>query len=318
MNILLTGGNGYLGSHLAYSLPASCKLTILDIPLLNINSTLRPDTKRLDKSILDYDFLSQLFHQNQFDVVIHLAAKKNVQESLNFPILYENVNAEATSRIASLSATHGVKKFIFASSAAVYGNSSSSEKISENTLLKPLNPYGSSKVNAEKYLDLEVAQGSITSFISLRLFNLAGFGISDYSDSRQNSLFPTIAKNIVSGQPTRLNGFDLDTTDGSCVRDYVHILDAANAFVEILGTNFPENSHEIFNVSSGLGTSVLQVISLFQEVCGRAVPIDYCDSIAGDPLISIGDNSKLIQKTNWKVGLDVESMVISTWNSFSA
>jgi UDP-glucose 4-epimerase len=318
MNILLTGGSGYLGRHLVKLLPDSNNLFILDCSISESSLSPKMNVNFFENSIQSEEFLLEIFQQHNFDVVIHLAAKKSVQESLVFANLYDEVNAVATSKIASLSTLFGVKKFIFASSAAVYGNSFSSEKILESNVLMPLNPYGLSKVNAEKFLDDEVAKGSSTSFITLRLFNLAGYGIADYKDPRQNSLFPTIAKNILGGQKTRLNGFNLDTTDGSCIRDYVHVNDVANAFIEIMGLNFADNSHQIFNVCRGEGASVLQVINLFREISGQSVPIDYCDPIVGDPMVSVGDFSKIKNAISWKPVYDLESMVISTWKAFSA
>jgi UDP-glucose 4-epimerase len=317
VNILLTGGSGYLGRHLVKLLPDSNNLFILDSSISEFDFSQKINSNLFENSIQSEEFLLEIFQQNQFDAVIHLAAKKSVQESLVSADLYDEVNALATSKIASLSTLFGVKKFIFASSAAVYGNSFSSEKILENTILRPLNPYGMSKVNAEEFLDEEVAKGSSTSFISLRLFNLAGFGIAAYKDPRQNSLFPTIAKNVLGGQKTRLNGFNLDTPDGSCIRDYVHVNDVANAFIEILGSNFAGNSHHIFNVCRGEGTSVLQVIELFREISGLPVPLEYCDPIVGDPIVSVGDFSKIENAINWRAMHDLESMVISTWKAFS-
>lgn len=311
MRILITGGNGYLAQHLLPMLAHADKVFLLD----ESPPSFLHDAFYTQGSILDFPFVTEVIRENQIDCLIHLAAKKNARESISFPDLYFSVNTNATLELAQIADKFRVKLFIFASSAAVYGNTFSSELIDEITPLKPLSPYGESKMSAEIQLQ-NFALTSKMKIVSLRLFNLAGYGITNYQERSIQNLLPIIANCLNTKQNVKVYGGNFPTIDGSCVRDYVHVSDVAKAFAVIVeNQELFGNDYECFNVSTGIGRSVLEVIQEFERVSNKKIKIDFLPEISGEPISSIGNSEKISQKYNWFPTFSIEDMVSSTWDT---
>jgi UDP-glucose 4-epimerase len=309
VKILITGGNGYLAQHLLPQLTFAEKVFLFD----EAPSVFFHEASYVQGSILDIQYVYEVIRRNQIDCVIHLAAKKNARESVLNPDLYFSVNTKATLDLAQIASKLGVKLFLFASSAAVYGNTFSSELIDELTPLNPLSPYGESKKSAEIQLQ-DFAVSSEMKVVSLRLFNLAGYKNSTYQEKFLQNLFPIVANCIKTNESVKVYGRNLHTFDGSCVRDYVHVYDAAKAFADIAKNyGFFDTSYECFNVSTGIGISVLQVIREFEIVSNKKIVIDFFPEILGEPISSIGNSQSIFQKYNWAPVFGIQEMVSSTW-----
>jgi UDP-glucose 4-epimerase len=246
MNVLLTGGAGYIGSHIARLLKDTT------------NNVIITDYK-LDGIDLanNYDELRLLFVNNNIDVVIHTAAKKAVSESVEQPEYYYEQNIQGTNNLLKAMKENSVKRIVFSSSAAVYGIQGS-EPIKEDDPCNPINPYGQSKlINEWMLYNASFAWG--LQAISLRFFNVAGAGWNDLKDPGKANLIPIAESNITNGIVTEVYGIDYDTPDGSCIRDYVHVLDVAEAHLAALD-GF-RNGHQVFNVGTGQGYSVLEILN---------------------------------------------------------
>ena len=308
MSILITGGSGYLGWNLANSFGEINQIVIYDLQAPPNLSNKDSKISYIPGSITDSLALNDLFSNNVFDTVYHLAALKNVNESFKLNSKYFDVNLDGTKKLFELSVKYGVKHFVFASSAAVYGNLSSS-KIREFDKCVPISPYGETKLEAENYL---LNSNQSLSVSILRLFNLAGFGSTGRADETASNIFPILARSFRDGETVRVFGSNLDTKDGSCIRDYIHVSDVSNALVELARVPSSTFSTEVFNLSRNIGVSVLDVIDEFKNQTGVKPKIAFEPLGVGNPSMSVGDNSKLINRTNWAPQFDLKEMVAST------
>jgi UDP-glucose 4-epimerase len=279
MNILLTGGAGYIGSHIARLLEAT--------PHNVIATDYKIDGIDLANG---YNELNLLFVKNDIDVVIHTAAKKAIGESVEQPEYYYEQNIQGTNNLLKVMKKNNVKRIVFSSSAAVYGIQNS-EPIKEDVLCSPINPYGQSKLINEWMLSNAFSAWGLQA-ISLRFFNVAGAGWSELKDPGKANLIPIAEYNIDNRASTKVYGTDYNTPDGSCVRDYVHVLDVAEAHLAALD-GF-RDGHQVFNVGTGQGYSVLEILNSLKAkyvVAPRR---------AGDPEQLIADVSKIKNYLGWK------------------
>jgi UDP-glucose 4-epimerase len=247
---------------------------------------------RIDKIDLanNYDELNLLFINNNIDIVIHTSAQKSVGESVENPEYYYEQNIQSTNNLLKAMKNNNVNKIILSSSAAVYG-AQESGVISEENECRPINPYGQTKLINEWMLsNASVAWG--LQAISLRFFNVAGTGWDDLKDPNRANLIPIIKHNMDSGLATNIYGIDYNTPDGSCIRDYVHVMDIAGAHIEAI-SRF-RDGHQIFNVGTGRGHSVLEIIS--------ALNADYsiAPRRAGDPDNLVANVSKIKDVFGWE------------------
>jgi UDP-glucose 4-epimerase len=279
MNVLLTGGAGYIGSHIARLLKNTT------------NNVIITDYK-LDGIDLanNYDELRLLFVNNNIDVVIHTAAKKAVGESVEKPEHYYEQNIQGTNNLLKAMKESNVKRIVLSSSAAVYGIQGS-DPIKEDGPCNPINPYGQSKLINEWMLSNATAAWGLQA-ISLRFFNVAGAGWKELKDPSKANLIPIAESNMSNGVATQVYGIDYDTPDGSCIRDYVHVLDVAEAHLAAID-GF-RDGHQIFNVGTGKGHSVLEILN--------GLRADYVVSSrrAGDPGQLVADVSKIKDVLGWE------------------
>jgi UDP-glucose 4-epimerase len=279
MNILVTGGAGYIGSHIVKLLEAT--------PHNVIATDYKMDGIDLASS---YNKLNSLFVNNEINVVIHTAAKKAVGESVEQPEYYYEQNIQGTNNLLKAMKENNVKRIVFSSSAAVYGIQGS-EPIKEDSPCSPINPYGQSKLINEWMLSNAASAWGLQA-ISLRFFNVAGAGWSELKDPGKANLIPIAEYNIDNGASTKVYGTDYNTPDGSCVRDYVHVLDVAGAHLAALD-GF-RDGHQVFNVGTGQGYSVLEILNNLKAkyvVAPRR---------AGDPEQLIADVNKIKNYLGWE------------------
>jgi UDP-glucose 4-epimerase len=288
MNILVTGGAGYIGSHI---------VRLLENTTHNVIAT----DYKIDGIDLahNYDQLNLLFINNNIDVVIHTAAKKAVGESVERPEHYYEQNIQGTNNLLKAMMANNVKKIVFSSSAAVYGIQDLN-CIGEDVVCNPINPYGQTKLINEWMLSNASSAWGLQA-ISLRFFNVAGAGWEDLKDPGKANLIPIIESNIKSGVPTSVYGIDYDTPDGSCIRDYVHVLDIAEAHLTAVG-GF-RDGHQIFNVGTGHGYSVLEILNNMQAeyvIASRR---------AGDPGHLVANVDKIKNVLGWQAKHSLSSIL---------
>lgn len=317
-HILFTGAAGYIGSHtaLAFLQNSDCKITIID----NLQSGFRENVAFLEcdfKARIDFlqmdlgDFyaMQNLFKAQKFDAVVHFAASLIVPESVAKPLLYYSNNTKNTLNLIANCVECGVNRFIFSSTAAVYGEPKI-VPVAEDSPLLPINPYGSSKMMSEMILrDCAIANADFR-FVALRYFNVAGaYRNNDYAKGQglgQRSANAThlikVACECAVGKRESMNifGDDYDTADGSCVRDYIHIDDLANAHLSAF--EFLENGgqSEVFNVGYGEGYSVKEVVAKVKEISGVDFKAINAPRRDGDPAILISNNAKILAQTSWR------------------
>lgn len=321
MNILITGGAGYIGSHVLKALleKNSDKISVID----NFYSGSRDALVALESvgkfefikcDLADTDLLEEIFSTHKFDAIIHFAAYIEVFESMQNPLKYYLNNTANTANLINLALKFGVKKFIFSSTAATYGEPENGV-VCENSPQNPINPYGNSKLMSEQILKDAAAANSDFKFGILRYFNVAGASL----DGLIGQNYPNathlikVATQTITGKRANMSifGRDYDTKDGTCIRDYIHIEDLADAHLAVLDY-LDDNDSDIFNVGYGHGFSVLEVINMAKKISGVDFEVMDAPRRLGDPAILIADSSKLRDLTSWKPKKDSLETIISS------
>lgn len=302
MHILLCGGAGYIGSHMAKLLSESgFKVSVLDNLSTGHKEAVRWGNL-LQADIRDAAAMDQIFSANRFDAVMHFSAKSLVGESVAHPDIYWDNNVEGSKVLLDSMQKQGVKKFIFSSTAAVYGMPEAA-LIAENHPTLPINPYGETKLAVEKLLGQYAASGIRS--VALRYFNAAGADASaeiGEAHEPETHLIPNILKSALSGGDMRLKifGTDYPTPDGTCVRDYIHVSDLASAHLLALGYLDEHEGVNVFNLGNGAGFSVTEVLQSCERVLGADIAHDLEERRPGDPPILVANSSKARQLLGWK------------------
>lgn len=323
MNVLLTGGLGYIGSHVAVELmKAGHSVGIIDnlknskIEVLDkiYNTTgKRPDFQIVDVRSRDIDSW-----MDGYDAVIHLAGLKSVAESVLFPQEYFDTNVTGTLNVMRYCIKHEIKKVIFSSSATVYGNSLSGFGVLELDDLNPTNPYGLSKKMAEEIVDNIAAAYKIDA-CSLRYFNPIGAHesgiIREDPNGFPNNLMPILCKSAANDKRIRVFGTNWNTPDGTCVRDYIHVVDQAKAHVLALEAH-NEKHAKVYNVGTGVGTSVLELIKAFEVSNGIEFDKIIADRRPGDCMSLVCILGNIEQDLGWKPEKTIEDMCVDSWNAY--
>lgn len=326
MNILITGGNGFVGSHTYVALRErfpEAQLVIADNLSNSTAKTLERLGELVGEAILFYEIdicdeqaLEALFCNYQFDGVIHFAGLKSVSESVNNPLKYYMNNINSTLNLVKYCLKYNVNKFVFSSSATVYG-AVNSPLMETYSLLPASNPYGDTKAICERML-IAVANANPEFGVSLlRYFNPVGAHesglIGEAPNGIPNNLMPYITK-VAKGEYPNLHVFggDYPTLDGTGIRDYIHVMDLAEGHVAAL-ENLGPGAH-VYNLGTGIGTSVLQLIQTFEKVNGIAVPYEIVDRRPGDLDTVYADVRKAQQELNWRAKRTLEEMCRDSWN----
>ena len=330
MKILLTGGAGYIGSHIAVEL-MDCGY---DVIIADDYSNSSPEVVRsIEKisgkppmvymlDVSDRDGLDGLFCENRPDAVIHLAGYKAVGESVAVPLKYYRNNLDCTLTLLEMMRKHGVGRLIFSSSATVYGALHSPPYTEDMEPGVPTNPYGSTKQIIERMIADTAESGEFErlSAVNLRYFNPVGAHISGLiGESPQgvpNNLMPYITK-VAAGKLPELSVFgnDYPTKDGTGVRDYIHVADLAKGHVSALEYCIENPGVETINLGTGRGHSVLELVGMFEKVSGVKIPYKIAPRRDGDLAETYADASKAEKLMGWKAELGLEDMCRSAWNA---
>lgn len=300
MTWLVTGGAGYIGSHVVKELQQSgFKVIVLDDLSTGKLSRLSAETVFYQGDLLNKDLLFQIFEDQKVEGIIHLAGKKSISESILRPILYFNVNSIGTEVLIDAAIEFGVKKIIFSSTAAVYAQQPGVDKYQVDSLKSPVTPYGLSKLFAERLLEAHVYDG--LDVIILRYFNVTGFTTLDMCDQNSENLLSAIRESLNSNRTLEVFGLDYETIDGSCVRDYIHVEDLSRAHLKCIELITEETFRglEVFNVGTGVGHSVLQVIASIEKKLGMKIPWRGSHRRQGDSAQVVCDVGESIRRLNW-------------------
>jgi UDP-glucose 4-epimerase len=316
MRVLVTGGAGYIGgTATAILLNRGFDVTVLDDCSTGHAEAVDARATFINGSILDSAAVAKALVG--VEAVLHFSAKSLVGESVTKPEIYWNTNVNGARILLEEMRTAGIKKIVFSSTAATYGEPKEIP-ITENSETKPTNPYGASKLAVDYMLTSEAIAHGIAA-ISLRYFNVAGAlkSGSGWLAERHNPethLIPNILRSNAA-TPLKVFGSDWPTKDGTCIRDYIHVVDLIEAHILALAAA-TSGSHQIINLGSGGGYSVREVISATEKVLGTTVPAEFIARRAGDPAILIADISKAQQILGWQPSRNIEEMVRDTWDSF--
>jgi UDP-glucose 4-epimerase len=325
-HILVTGGAGFIGSHTVLELlENNYRVSVID----NLSNSKKESLNRVEtitgKSVhfyktdlLDEQSLNQLFQENQFHAVIHFAGLKAVGESVENPLSYFENNVSGTVTLCKVMRDHNVKKIVFSSSATVYGDPDESP-IPETSPLSAVNPYGRTKLMIEEILGDIYQSDPEWSISLLRYFNPVGAHksgmIGEDPNGIPNNLMPYITQVAVGKRP-HLNVFggDYDTHDGTGVRDYIHVVDLARGHLHALNALEEKPGIEAFNLGTGSGSSVLDVIKAFESANGVPIPYKIVRRRPGDAAVCYADPSKAAKKLDWKTEFSLKDMCRDAWN----
>lgn len=325
MAILVTGGAGYIGSHTCVELlKAGYEVIVID----NLVNSKEESITRIREitgkaltfykaDLLDKQALNKIFKNKSIEAVMHFAGLKAVSESISFPLRYYHNNIAGTLTLLEIMQIHGVKKIVFSSSATVYGNPHT-VPITEDFPLSATNPYGQTKLIIEQILsDLYYSEPDWNIAI-LRYFNPIGAHpsgkIGEDPNGIPNNLVPYITQ-VAIGKLRVLNifGSDYETPDGTGVRDYIHVVDLAAGHIKALQKLNENPGNVVYNLGTGKGYSVLEIINTFSKVTGKEIPYRFVERRPGDVAVSYADPSKANNELSWSAKYGLEEMCTDAW-----
>lgn len=326
MSILVTGGAGYIGSHTCVELlNAGYEIVVVD-NFVNSKPQAIEDIKKItgkefpfyEADLLDQAAVEKIFDEQDIQVVIHFAGLKAVGESVSQPIRYYENNLFSTLILCRVMQEHGVKKIVFSSSATVYGDPAS-VPIKEDFPLHTTNPYGSTKLMIERILQDIFVSDPGWGVVLLRYFNPIGAHksglIGEDPNGIPNNLVPYVAK-VATGELDCLSvyGDDYDTPDGTGVRDYIHVVDLALGHVKAVERIANRSGVDIYNLGTGNGYSVLEVVKAFEKASGREVKYQITDRRPGDIAQCYADPSKAKAELGWEAKFGIDEMCADAWH----
>ncbi len=316
MKILVVGGAGYIGSHMVKRFQdTDHEVEILD----NLSTGFELNAQNYKLHICDLsnkDLVYQILKENKYEIVMHFASYINVGESYSQPKKYYKNNVTNTLNLLDCMIDLKILNFIFSSTAAVYGEPQDIP-ITEAQKISPVNPYGNTKAIVEKILkDYDEAYG--LKYISLRYFNACGAHIDGTIGERHNPethLIPLILQ-AASGRKKNftIHGDDYDTKDGTCIRDYIHVMDLAEAHLLSLEDLIKTQNSEIYNIGNNQGFSVKEIIRIAETVTNTKIPYEIAGRRKGDPAQLIADNKIIMEKLNWSANYsDLNTIIKTAW-----
>lgn len=327
MSILLTGATGYIGSHTAVELLNSGFDIVVADNLYNSSFDViekiekitgkSPEFYNID--VTDKDSLEKIFIENTISAVMHFAGYKAVGESVNKPLMYYRNNLDSTISLLEVMKRYNCKQFIFSSSATVYGEKNKAPFTEDMPAGTCTNPYGSTKFMIEQILQDVAKADKDFSVVLLRYFNPIGAHksglIGEKPNGIPNNLMPYIAQVAAKIRPhLNVYGSDYDTVDGTGVRDYIHVVDLAKGHLCALKYAQNHTGCEIFNLGTGHGYSVLQVVKAFEKANNIKIPYVIAPRRSGDIATAFADASKAKKLLNWQAELEIEDMCKDSWN----
>jgi UDP-glucose 4-epimerase len=320
MAILVCGGAGYIGSHaVSELLDRNEDVIVVDNLQKGHKQAVLEGAKLYTGDLRDEAFLKNVFQENEIEAVIHFAADSLVGESVELPLQYYENNVYGTMCLLKVMAEFDVKKIVFSSTAATYGEAENIP-IVETDPTVPTNPYGETKLAVEKMLKWS-QQAYGLNYVVLRYFNVAGAhmdGKLGEDHQPETHLIPIILQVALgSREKIMMFGDDYHTADGTCIRDYIHVTDLANAHILAIEKLRKENKSATYNLGNGNGFSVKEVIETARKVTGHPIPAEVAPRRAGDPAILIASSEKAMAELGWKPKYaDLHTIIESAWNWF--
>lgn len=315
MTVLVTGGAGYIGSHTVRLLrERDFPVVVLDSMEFGHRASIG-DTPLIEGNIGDEELLARVFTEHKIDSVIHFAAYKAAGESMEQPERYFDNNVCATNRLLRSMQRAGVRHFVFSSSCSVYGTPKVLP-VSENNALHPESPYAESKLMVEQMLKWYDVAHKLR-YVSLRYFNAAGASLDakigeDWTVTL--NLIPLVMKAAVGKVPAvKVFGTDYPTRDGTAIRDYIHVVDLADAHIRALVFLRQQDRSEIFNLGTGQGSSVQEIVDTSRRLSGVDIPVEYAARRPGDPIAIYSDNTKVRSVLGWEPKYGLEEIIQSAW-----
>lgn len=322
MAILVLGGAGYIGSHTVYELiDAGRDVVVADNLLTGFRAAVHPKARFYQLDIRDRSALDELFTKEKIEGVIHFAASSQVGESMSDPLKYYDNNLHGTMVLLQAMVAHGVDKIVFSSTAATYGEPER-VPILETDRTDPTNCYGETKL-AMEHMMRWVSRAHGLKYVALRYFNACGAhpsGAIGEAHNPETHLIPLILQ-VPNGQREKISifGDDYATKDGTCIRDYIHVSDLAQAHILALDHLLHGGESDVFNLGNGVGFTVKEVIDVARAVTGHPIPAETCPRRAGDPAQLIASSQKAVEQLGWKPKYnDLNTIIASAWKWHSA
>jgi UDP-glucose 4-epimerase len=314
MTWLLTGGAGYIGSHIVRAfVEAGTDVVVLDNLASGFRDYVAPDVPFVEGSVTDADTVGRVLEDHQVTGVLHLAGLKYAGVSVREPLEFFRENAYGMQVLLEAVVARGIDRVLLSSSAAWYGTPDV-EIVTEDAPARPENPYGQTKVASEWLLRAVARANPGMRQSSLRYFNVAGAGSPELADQSPHNLFPKVLKAISAGDPAILYGTDYQTADGTCVRDYVHVSDVADAHVQVARRlDAGSATAPVYNVGRGTGSSVREVLDSMRRATGIDFPIDVQPRRPGDPDRIVGSVDLIAAELDWHARHELDEMVTSAW-----
>ena len=327
MTVLVTGGMGYIGSHTCVELLKQGMDVVIVDNLVNSSAEAGRRVEQItgkgvtfyEIDVRDRERLDEVFRRHDIDCVIHFAGLKAVGESVRMPIEYYDNNLNSTLVLVQTMRAHNVKKIIFSSSATVYSGDNPMPLYETSKTGNCTNPYGWTKYVCEQILRDAVVADPSWSVVLLRYFNPVGAHASGLigEDPRgiPNNLMPFISQTAI-GRREKLSifGNDYDTPDGTCIRDYIHVVDLARGHVAAISYMDAHTGESVFNLGTGQGTSVLQMVRAFERANHLVIPFEYAARRAGDLPVCYACPDKSAELLHWRAAFGIEDMCRDTWN----
>jgi UDP-glucose 4-epimerase len=317
VTVLITGGAGYIGAHVVRLLCGRGDDVVIvdDLVTGHTDRVKGVPVVQLDLSLSEsVNILEELMREYGVTSVVHFAARKQVGESVERPAWYFAQNIGSLANLLLAMERVGLQELVFSSSAAVYG-ASEGPALREDAPTRPINPYGETKLIGE-WLVADAVRAFGFRSVSLRYFNVAGAGWPDLGDTAVLNLVPMVFERLESGRSPLIFGENYDTPDGTCIRDYIHVLDLAEAHLAALDSLHEGDSrHDIFNVGTGVGSSVKEMVTIIRDVSGIDLEPVVLERRVGDPAAVVADVSEIKRQIGWSATRDIRDIVESAWEA---
>lgn len=321
MTVLVTGACGYIGAHVVYALHQRQEEVIAVDDLSYGKKSRIGDARLIVQDIAAPEapqILTEAMNKYGVDTVIHFAARKQVGESVEKPLWYYQQNINGTLNILEAMRDSDTKNLVFSSSAAVYGIPNVEPVTEDISLLRPINPYGETKLFSE-WMARATSQVTDINVVALRYFNVAGCGPEQLEDPAILNLVPMALRNLQEEKAPYIFGDDYPTKDGTCIRDYVHVTDLADAHLAAMDyINREHHPFEVFNVGTGSGTSVKEILDEIKKATNLPFTSLVKPRRAGDPPILVADVHRIEKEMGWKARYGLSEIIESAWNAWQA